>query len=574
MIRVLLAVVAATCLLVAGEAWEPRLQPDPAALDALMRDERWALVQAQEAYGRKQWKAAAALYQKFTVSFPDSAMWSYGAYRLAECQLRDEQLETAIKAATEVVETDAKSADAPEALLLITRAQRLSGKIDAALASAKRILGDYATSSAATPARLEADDCLQLLAKRPGKTMSQEDLERARLILLAPAADPIDLQPLNERAVAEILDRLTELGLGHKEWAQVAKLIAALTEPSARPERQRLREVRDRAATRGVDAALWADDDAGLDAIAQATWKEAPNRAVGQSRAVLDWAEVVRRNPADGAKKLKRDAAATEARITDRIAATETALTAAVPKLSERERGDGTWQLVRARLAQHRIELALAALGAGPHNRGTATAFLDLAVRGGNVAITARAILALIPEGIERRRATMDMARWEAQRGGDRAQAVAKEAIAIAVELESSDVDNAPGYLEVLAELQRRVLRDFDAAIVAYGKLNRPPGTDMAIAECLQEKGEHAKAMAKYLEVHALYAQTGSGPQALLRAGLLAHKPLDQKARAIDLLRRVCDDYPGSGEYSQAHRYLQSELGVTYTGGGGKRKEK
>lgn len=38
------------------------------------------------------------------------------------------------------------------------------------------------------------------------------------------------------------------------------------------------------------------------------------------------------------------------------------------------------------------------------------------------------------------------------------------------------------------------------------------------------------------------------------------------------LLRRVCDDYPGSGEYSHAHRYLQAELGVTYTGG--KRKEK
>jgi TolA-binding protein len=574
MIRAIVILSVAACLLSGGEAWEPRLQPDPAALDALMRDERWALVQAQEAYGRKQWKAAVALYQKFTISFPDSAMWSYGAYRLAECLLRDEQLEGAIKAAVTVADIDAKAPETPEALLLVARAQRLAGKIDAAQATARRILTDYPTTPAATPARLEADGCLQLQAKRPGKTMKQEELDHARLSLLAVAADPIDLNPLNERAVAEVLEALTDLALAHKEWAQVAKLITALNAPSARPERRRLREVRDRAVTRGLDATLWADDAPGLAAIAQASWAEVPQRAAGQARTVLDWTEAVRRNPADWGKALGRDTPAAEARIAARLAATETALVAAVPLLSKRERGDGAWLLARARLAQRQVEPAIAALGPDPLDRGAATGFLDLAVRGGNPPAAARAILARVPEGLERRRATMDMARWEAHRGGERAPMVGKEALALAVELEASDPDSAPSYLEVQAELQRRVLRDFDAAIVAYGKINKPPGTDMAIAECLQEKGEPAKAMAKYLEIHALYAQSGQGPQALLRAGLLAHKPLELKARAIDLLRRVCDDYPGSGAYSHAHRYLQSELGVTYTGGGGQRKEK
>jgi len=558
----------------AGEAWEPRLQPDPAALEGLMRDERWALVQAQEAYGRKQWKAAAALYKKYTISFPDSAMWSYGAYRLAECLLRDEQLETAIKEATEVAEFDAKAAETPEALLLVARAQRLAGKIDAALITARRILANYAAAPAATPARLEADECLQLQAKRPGKTMKPEELDHARLALLGPAADPIDLNPLNERAVAEVLERLTDLAVKHREWAQVAKLIAALGEPAYKMDRRRLREVRERAARAGLSATLWADDDAGLAAIAQVTWAEGPARAVGQARTVLEWAENVRGNPGDWGKNLGKDAAFAESRITARLTATKTGLTVAVPQVPERDRDDANAQLIRARLALRQVDAALAAVGPGPHNRGTATWFLEQAVRGRNPPAAARAILERIPEGLERRRATMDMARWEAHRGGERAQAIGKEALAIAVELETTDADNAPSYLEVQAELQRHVLRDYDAAIVAYGKLNRPPGTDMAIAECLQGKGDHAKALAKYMEIHVLFAQTGSGAQALLRAGLLAHKPLDQKARAVQILRRVCDDYPDSGEYSQAHRYLQSELGVTYTGGGGSRKEK
>ena len=83
----MLCVLLATVACMAGEAWEPRLQPDPAALEELMRDERWALVQAQEAYGRKQWKAAAALYQKYTVSFPDSAMFEVDGIKARSIRL-------------------------------------------------------------------------------------------------------------------------------------------------------------------------------------------------------------------------------------------------------------------------------------------------------------------------------------------------------------------------------------------------------------------------------------------------------------------------------------------------------
>ena len=557
-------------------AWESRLQPEEQALDTLLRDERWSLIQAQEAYGRKQWKPAAALYQKFTITFPDSAMWNYAGYRMAECLLRDEQMESAIKAATEVAEADPKAPEVPEALLIIARAHRLAGRIDASLLVARRILSEHPASAAATPARLEADQCLMLNAKRAGQRATPAEVAQSRLALLGPATDPLDLRPLNERATGEVLDRLVEVALEQGNRPRIAALITALTEPSLRPNGQRLGQVRARAAERGLDSALWADDDAGLAVVASATWADAGQRALGLGRVVVAWSETARGRLGDWAKELGREPAAVEARITARLAAVEADLAPRWQQLPERDRSEGMWTVVRGRLASRQPASALQLLvSAGqPPDRGAASRYFETAIRTGNPVAAAREVLGHVPEGLERRKAMMDVARWEAFNSkGAEAKTAALQAVALAQELEASDADQGHHYLGVQAEVQRHVLRDFDAAIVAYGKLNRPPDTDMAMAECLNDKGEHAKAMAKYLEIHALYAQTGSGPQALLRAGLLAHKPLDQKARAISLLRRVCDDYSNHDEYNHAHRYLQAELGVTYTGGGGARKK-
>ena len=556
--------------------WEPRLQPDEQALDTLLRDERWSLIQAQEAYGRKQWKPAAALYQKFTITFPDSAMWNYAGYRMAECLLRDEQMESAIRAATEVADADAKAPEVPEALLIIARAHRLAGRIDASLLVARRILTEHPTSAAATPARLEADQCLVLNAKRAGQRATPAEVAQSRLALLGPAIDPLDLRPLNERAVGEVLDHLVEVALEQNDRPRIAALITALTAPSQQPDRQRLAQVRSRAAERGIDSALWADDDTGLAAVASATWTDPAQRSLGLGRVVVAWTEKARGRLADWAKQLGREPAAAEARIASRLAAVEADLAPRWQQLPEGDRNEGMWTLVRVRLAARQPATALQLLvSAGtPPDRNAASRFFETAVRAGNSAAAAREVLGKVPDELERRRATMDVLRWEAFNSkGAEAKQAGLLAVASAQELEVSDPEQANSYLGVQAEVQRRVLRDFDAAIIAYGKLNRPPDTDMAIAECLNDKGEPAKALAKYLEIHTFYAQTGSGSQALLRAGLLAHKPLDQKARSIQLLRQVCDDYSGSGEYNHAHVYLQAELGVTYTGGGGARKK-
>ena len=578
----LLTALALTCLVCHGTAawaevaWNPRLQPDDAALESLLRDERWSLVQAQEAYGRKQWKAAAALYQKFTISFLDSRMWNYAAYRMAECQLRDEQLMAAIKTAGEIVEADAKTSEAPEALLLVAYAQRLAGRVDAALLTNRRIINEYPTTAASTPARLEADECMVMISKRPGQKMTAVEVAQARLSMLAPATDPLDLRPLNQPAINEILTRLVQVALDNGDRKRIAALITSLAEPCSQPDRWQLAQVRDQTVQRGLDSALWADDDAGLSAIALATWPDAPTRALGTSARVLEWAEAARRRLADWAKELGREPAAAEARIVARIAAVDTQLLPVWKQLPAAAQGDALWTLVRAKLLSKQVDPALQLLAGGGAtlDRGAALHFTDLSFRAGNPFSASIGILQKVTEGIERQRATMDVARYTAQHTADKeAQKAATIAIAAAQDLETTDAPNLADYLRVQAELQRWILHDLDAAMIAYGKLNQPPVTDMSIAECLQEKNEPAKAMAKYVEIHALYMQTPSGPQALLRAGLLAHKPLDQKARATELLRRVCDDYPNSGEYSQAHQYLQLELGVTYTGGGGERKK-
>ena len=579
----LLAALALSCLVCHGTAawaevaWNPRLQPDESALESLLRDERWSLVQAQEAYGRKQWKAAAALYQKFTISFLDSRMWNYAAYRMAECQLRDEQLMAAIKTAGEIVEADAKTSEAPEALLLVAYAQRLAGRVDAALLTNRRIINEYPTTAASTPARLEADECMVMISKRPGQKMTAAEVAQARLSMLAPATDPLDLRPLNQPAINEILTRLVQVALDNGDRKRIAALITSLAEPCSQPDRWQLAQVRDQTVQRGLDSALWADDEAGLSAIALATWPDAPTRALGTSARVLEWAEAARRRLADWAKELGREPAAAETRIVARIAAVDTQLLPVWKQLPAAAQGDALWTLVRAKLLSKQVDPALQLLAGGAGatlDRGAALRFTDLSFRAGNPFLASNSILQKVTEGIERQRATMDVARYTAQHTADKeAQKAATIAIASAQDLETTDAPNLADYLKVQAELQRWTMHDLDAAMIAYGKLNQPPGTDMSIAECLQEKNEPAKAMAKYVEIHALYMQTPSGPQALLRAGLLAHKPLDQKARATELLRRVCDDYPNSGEYSQAHQYLQLELGVTYTGGGGERKK-
>jgi TolA-binding protein len=567
-------------LLVALAVWlpggEPRLMPDPAALENLPQAERWLLLEAQEAYGKGRYAAAAIAWEKFGRKHPDSALWAFAGWRRAEALRLDKKQDGAIAALKELIDLAPEAAETAEALLLLAECQAEAGLVAEAVATAKDLLARFPASSAALPARLVQDDGLVNQAKQ--QNLPADRLRSQRLVVLGPIGERIDDDPRNRRAQEQGLRRLVELALAGGELPRVAALVKTVL---ASPQARELAEVAVDAGREVMKRGWSSGDDAIAGQVAAVLWPDAQTLAVERGRLRLEWLQWVRREPAEVAKAQGVEPKALQERcLADMAELAGSADTAA----RSMGRNDGrrealAWLAAAARLSAGQDVAAAEQLPVSigrPLVRRDAGRWWELGER---AAVEPGKLLAILPrlaEGRERRLAEMDLKAWTAQRlrTGEPALAAANEAIAIAIAFEGEDPERAGDYIALQAELLRRVCRQHDRAIDAYARLNRPPSSDFAIAETLAEKGDHQAAAAKLGEIAAIHAGKDAGGEALVRLGVMLHRNLKDKARAVLVLRQVCDEHPNTKHYGEAHRYLQSELGVTYTGGGGKRQPK
>ena len=569
--RILWLLVAAVLTLPAGE---PRLSPDTAALEELPQDQRWALLEAQEAYGKGRYGAAAIAWEKFSRRFADSPMWTYAGWRRAEALRQDKRQDGAIAALKELIELAPDAPEIPEALLLLAECQAEAGFVKESVATAKDLLARFPAAAAAVPGRVRLDDGLMLVAKQD--QTPEDRLRPARLAALGPLAERIDTDPRNLRAQEEGLRRLTALAFAAGELPRVVQLVRTVLAAKQR-------DLNDMAGGAGRETILRAWTT-GADAIAAEMagilWPEAPTQALERGRARLEWIQGVRRDPTAAAKGRGLEAKALQAQVVAELPDLAGAADQAARTLGRTDgRRDGlAWLAATARLAAGSGETAAAALGEAlgrPLGRRDAQRWWEEGERAGLKPKDLLGILARIADERERRLAEMDLKGWAAERlkSGDEAKAYAEAAVAIAAAFEKEDPERAGDYIGRQAELFRRVLKQYDQAIEAYARQNRPPQSDFAIADTMSEKGDHKAAAGKLSEIAAVHAGRDAGAQAMVQLGELLHRRLNDKARAVVVLRQVCDDYPNTKQYGEAHRYLQNELGVTYTGGGGKRQK-
>jgi TolA-binding protein len=568
--RILWLLVAAVLTLPAGE---PRLSPDTAALEELPQDQRWALLEAQEAYGKGRYGAAAIAWEKFGRRFADSPMWTYAGWRRAEALRQDKRQDGAIAALKELVELAPDAPEVPEALLLLAQCQAEAGFVKESVATAKDLLARFPTAAAAVPARLCLDDGLTLMAKQD--QTPEDKLRPARLTTLGPLAERIDTDPRNQRAQEEGLRRLSALAFAAGDLPRVVLLVRTVLAAKQR-------DLNDMAWNAGRETILraWTSgSDAVAVEMAGILWPEAPTLALERGRARLEWIQAVRRDPTGAAKGRGLEPKALQEQVAAELPELAAAADQAARSLGRSDgRRDGlAWLAATARLAAGSGDAAAAALAEAlgrPLGRRDAQRWWDEGERAGLKPKDLLGILPRIADERERRLAEMDLKGWAAERlkSGDEAKTYAEAAVQLAAAFEKEDPDRAADYIGRQAELLRRVLKQYDQAIEAYARQNQPPRSDFAIAEVMSEKGDHKAAAAKLSEIAAVHAGRDAGASALVQLGELLHRRLNDKARAVVVLRQVCDDYPNTKQYGEAHRYLQNELGVTYTGGGGKRK--
>jgi tetratricopeptide (TPR) repeat protein len=85
------------------------------------------------------------------------------------------------------------------------------------------------------------------------------------------------------------------------------------------------------------------------------------------------------------------------------------------------------------------------------------------------------------------------------------------------------------------------------------------------VANCLIALKRYEAAVTQYGEIVTFFKN--SAPQAYLRMGNCLLDCMKKKAEAIEIYRRICRQYKGSGESSAAHQRLE-DLGIVVTEGG------
>lgn len=140
------------------------------------------------------------------------------------------------------------------------------------------------------------------------------------------------------------------------------------------------------------------------------------------------------------------------------------------------------------------------------------------------------------------------------------------QAIAVYTELLKSDSENAERWLWLIAASYRDA-RKFKEAIGYYRQCNNFPSNYQEMAGCHRALKEYSEAIILYNQI--IGGAPKSAAWAMLQIGH-THEQAGNKESAIKSFQQVCKNYPKDRYASQAHAHLQTKYKITVTLGGGK----
>lgn len=576
MIRIIALLILATFGIAAADL-QQRVEFDTEALAELMQNERWAIIDAQNFAAKGHHQRAAVEFKKFVVNFPESELWGCAMYTGAWHLVQDRRYVAAEEHLLELIELGGSLPEVPEAMLLLGRTRLAAGDSEGALEMLRNLIETHPQSSAALPARSLLSQALLDQAKL--ERIPLQDIASARLGLLQPLLDRLDCAVVDAPFVSDGLRQLQSIVIGQEDQSLMTdtleRLIAGLKGVRDRSLRGRVSGFRDELTQHMMRLGANTGQDDFVRATAKIRWPASRARVYHLADFHYGWSWPVRGEPEGVAESRgtapddllqwihEQDEAHRErlVELLERVDPGEFRVSVGYLLARYRTLLDTEWPGIEATIDQGL---------AGEWSVSSGFRAFTFGIRNGVDPDQATSVVGRVSD--ERQRDTLHLKILEYRAKQFEDKGAAEKAIDILKGM--VEVADGPARSELyrVASLYEAPLADWDAAIATYETINEPPRTDFAIAKCLGEKGDWKGAFNRYGMIHAMHADSGSGSSALLSMGKIAHSKLNDRTRAVQLLRKVCDDYPNTKHYSQAHVYLQHKLGVTYTGGGGGKK--
>lgn len=142
------------------------------------------------------------------------------------------------------------------------------------------------------------------------------------------------------------------------------------------------------------------------------------------------------------------------------------------------------------------------------------------------------------------------------------------EAIAVYNQLLKNDAENAERWMWLIATSYRDA-RKYKEAIGFYRQCNNFPGNYQEMAACHRALKEYGEAVILYNQI--IGGAPNSAAWAMLQIGY-THEQSGKKESAIRSFQQVCKNYPKDRYASQAHAHLQTKYKITVTLGGAKKE--
>ena len=144
-----------------------------------------------------------------------------------------------------------------------------------------------------------------------------------------------------------------------------------------------------------------------------------------------------------------------------------------------------------------------------------------------------------------------------------------KEAHAAYMAVVQQYPDHAKRALYNLGYMHQHYSRDYAKAVNAYRHSEySPPSYLFEMAECFRRWKKYDESIGIYRQIRGFFP--AHAPEAMWRQAHV-HEQRRKKGdelKAVTLLKKLCDEYPRTGQASRAHHRLESKYKISYTGGG------
>jgi TolA-binding protein len=506
----------------------------------LREAERYQMNIAEKFFRERQWKIAAAEYEKYLKLYPEGEGSAYAQLKWSQCLAHERQLHTAIRDGYQtLLDYYPDSPEAPIAAYLIGRTYLQMGDLRQAKASLSKAIATYPKHFVAVMARMDlvevaskendAATRLRLLRELTydvdrTKQTSSECIHAGRLLCQHYLREGDFAEGLKALATTTNADSLVE----HMMRNDLGRLPQTLHELSSAKE-EALRQRGERLASAAVQwlnqqAAALGNDPAKKDLLVR-TWF-----------AIADvWGSAGQRD------KQK----ATYEEMIKNLGADDTLLSRIAQWFKEnnqREQARATYAKFKNQLeGQHQI--AWSYVEENAHDK----------------AVEIYRKLAIQDE--------KQVGRWLSQAAlVYRYAGKPDQAIAIYRELLTADAQRAGTWHWEIAETLFYANR-WKEAITAYRGTEYFPTNYFRMAAAHRRLKQFDEAIALYRQILAGYPAEAA--EALLQIAF-THEEAEQKEPAIKVFKQVCDRFPKLAQASRAHAHLNEKYKITVTLGGAK----